>query len=400
MNKKAVLFATVAMVMLVVCGCAFSTSQQDAGVSGESTATLTAPRYMGEYAVLYPNEYASFIGGGTELESDGLVHSHASLRYRVETDEKLKESGLACLSCKTGDFNELYATFGMEIFNMSYPETTGHVVEYWTCHTCHAGATPADGAGATLVTFVIPGKFFATELDPKSAACGQCHNSTCDYARYLNGKSEASLESLDPYRYGTDAEALRRATEEDGFAPILDDVAGVEIPYLGHPDIELFQGSRHQQMGLTCASCHMPEEVAEDGAVYRNHNSSTSPLNNESAMRLCLNCHAEQGITNTVAMRAFVREKQAELGALEEALLFDLSALQERIAAAATSGSVDEDTLATVRAAYVNARYWYSFQHASAELPGGKAAHNPTAMRGYLQDAQAQANEANTLLGY
>jgi nitrite reductase (cytochrome c-552) len=387
---------TAALLLAVLCGCAAA-----AGPAGPGASTSDSPRYVGEYAALYPDEYASFAGGGTELEEDGLVHSHASLRYRVETDAKLKESGLACLSCKTGDFNELYASYGMEVFNMSYPEAAGHTVEYWSCRTCHAGAAPQEGAGATLVTFTLPAARLVAELDSESAACGQCHNALCDYPRYLNGKDGRTLDELDPYRYGTDAEALRKATAEDGFAPMVDEVTGDEIPYLGHPDIELFQGSNHQRLGLSCASCHMPTETATDGTTFRNHNSSTSPLNNESAMRMCLDCHAEQGVADTVAMRSFVRQRQAELGVQEDELLAGLDILQQRIATALDGAAAPAlDELDAARAAYVDARYWYSFQRASAELPGGKVAHNPDAMRAYLADAQAKLDEANALLGY
>ncbi|MDR1015763.1 MAG: ammonia-forming cytochrome c nitrite reductase subunit c552 [Coriobacteriales bacterium] len=390
---------TVVLLLTALCGCA---AAGGTGTVDHEASTARAPRYVGEYAERYPDEYASFVGGGTELEEDGLVHSHASLRYRVETDEKLKESGLACLSCKTGDFNDLYASYGMEVFNMSYPEAAGHVVEYWSCRTCHAGAAPTDGAGATLVTFTLPAVRLVAELDPESAACGQCHNALCDYARYLNGKDGRTLADLDPYRYGTDAEALRKATAEDGFAPMTDEATGDAIPYLGHPDIEIFQGSNHQQLGLTCASCHMPTETAADGTAFRNHNSSTSPLNNESAMRMCLDCHAGQGVADTVAMRSFVRQRQAELGTQEDELLAALDALQQRIAAALALGAAAPDPadLRAARAAYVDARYWYSFQRASAERPGGKVAHNPAAMRAYLADAQAKVDEANALLGY
>lgn len=391
-RKRLGILMLTSCLIAIAAGCVAVNGQGDVSVSS------SAPVYNAQFAELYPNEYASFQRGGLIVEDDGLVHSHATLRYRVQTDEKLGESGLACLSCKTADFNRLYEHYGMDVFNMSYVEGIDEVVDFWSCQTCHPNGNPYEGAQATLVTFIAAGAEFAASLDPKDAACGQCHNATCDYARYIAGKDDRVLTDFNPYRYGIDADALRKATLEDGFATIYDQTAGVEVAYLGHPDIELFTNSTHEQLGLTCSSCHMPIQKSDDGAVWHSHDSSASPLDNEAAMQSCMRCHSEQGIEDTVAMRSFVRASQAQVGEMESAVQVKLDALAKAIATVAVEHSVDETTLALARSYYADASFYLTFQHASAERPGGKVAHAPEKMRDYLVRADALCNDAATLL--
>jgi nitrite reductase (cytochrome c-552) len=418
MKQASLLLGLIAFMMAVACTGAPAQTGTQAPVPPEGASGATeqqgfsaSPRYFGEFKDLYPQEYATFIAGGVEREADGLVHSHASLRYRVETDEKLQDTGASCLSCKTSEFNQLYEGFGIEAFNMAYNEASGLIVDYFSCRTCHETGKPAEKVGATSVAYKAYAAGFLSEIDPKSAACGQCHNATCDYTRYLVGKDDRPLESFSPYRYGTDADALRKAAIEDGATTFFDEEGGLGLFSLGHPDIELFQGSVHQKAGLTCASCHMPVLQDDSGTATVSHNSSGSPFENEAAMRLCLGCHGDQGVSDTVAMRAFLRERQAGAAALEAAYEERLALLKGLIVARSAShdaagGSIAAgqgiealgsatapDALDYARGAYADAYYYLQFQRASAETPGTKIAHNPTEMRSLLQKGMQRIEE-------
>jgi nitrite reductase (cytochrome c-552) len=373
-----------------IAGCAsFTTGGK--GVEGNSEESLGEAVYNSDFARIYPLEYASFLRGGLALEEDGLVHSHASLRYRVETDAKIEETGLACVSCKSADFNDIYARRGDEVFSRSYAGNQGEVIDFWSCRGCHPTGNPYDGAQAALVAFTTLGGSYAEGLNPKNAACGQCHNAICDYTRYIVGNSGKSLADFNPYRYGSDANSLRRAMLEDGMVSEYQPELDVSVAYIGHPDIELFNGSVHESRGLTCASCHMPVQQSPDGQTYHSHDSSDSPLNNEAAMQSCLPCHSEQGITDSLQMREFVRRAQDELAELEEQTQGEIDQLKQAIIAInARADAGQPDTAAALdfaRQAYADASFYLSFQRASAELAGTKVAHNPQAMRDYLAQA-------------
>jgi len=361
------------------------------------TKTSAAPRYFGDFKELYPNEYASFISGGTIKDEDGQIHSHAAARFHTESSPALQYIGAPCLSCKTAEFNTLFERYGEEIYNMGYCEISGEIVDFFSCRTCHATGVPAEGAGATLEPYVRFASDYLASIDPRIAACGQCHNAMCDWARYLIGKN-MTLDEADPYRYGSDADSLRHAAEEDGVYVPYDTELGTGLFYLGHPDIELFMGSNHQQLGLSCISCHMPYESNSDGSTSRSHNSSGSPIANENAMRFCLTCHEAQGIATTVEMRNFIWKKQAELASLEDECRERLEMLRDLIITCAQDGTVREDILALARKNYQTANYYYTFQHAGGRSPGVKVAHSADAMRLYLSRSNELIDEALAML--
>jgi len=396
--KKQLFALAMTLLFLAAAGCALSNTEARILDGTPEDSQQAQPRYNGEFKDLYPDEYASFMRGALEIEEDGIAHSHANLRNRVEQDPKILMVGAACLSCKTYEFNELYTEYGTDIFYMPYAEVTGKVADMFSCRNCHADGNPANGANASLVTYTTYAAEFLKTVDPETAACGQCHNTTCDYVRYIIQIEETTLESLDPYRYGTDADALRQAGLEDGTTLYPDEELGVGVPYRAHADIELFQGSHHQELGLTCVSCHMPLETNRQGEQYRSHNASGSPLDNEAAMRFCLTCHEAQGISSTAAMRAFVRERQAAIGTLEEEVIIGLEELKSLIIATEQAGSLSQETLQQAKDCYVTATYYYTFQHAGADIPGGKVAHAPHRMYAYLEQSKTLIEEGINLL--
>ena len=396
-HKKHLLALAITLLFLVSAGCAVSNSEAGVSGGGPDDPAQQQLRYFGEFKDQYPDEYASFMQGALLIEEDGIAHSHANLRNRVEQDPKILEVGAACLSCKTYEFNELYTEYGAEIFYLPYAEITGKVADMFSCRTCHANGDPLSGADATLVTYTTYAAEFLKTVDPQTAACGQCHNTTCDYVRYIVQREGVTLADLDPYRYGTSADALRQAGLEDNTTLYPDKELGVAIPYRAHADIELFQGSHHQELGLTCVSCHMPYETNAAGVQYRSHNASGSPLESEAAMKSCLTCHEAQGISSTIEMRAFVRERQAAIGTLEEEVTEGLALLRTLIIAAETEGTLDQVTLRKAKDCYVDATYYYTFQHAGADIPGGKVAHAPDRMYAYLEQSKSQVEEGLSL---
>jgi nitrite reductase (cytochrome c-552) len=403
MSRKIITLMIVALI-LGLAGCALSQEKVQQSIRTDNASSIeavtsdSAPRYFGEFMELYPNEYSSFVLGGMVKSDDGLIHSHAVSRAHTEIDPRLPDTGAGCISCKSEEFNGLYDNFGMELFSLSYNEISGEIADYWSCRTCHETGVPEEMTDATIVTYKKYPSKFLKEVDPNTAVCGQCHNATCTYPRYVLGREGGVLEDYDPYRYGTDADSMRKAAEEYGIKPIPDHEKGIDVFYLGHPDLELFQGSVHQDLGMTCVSCHMPDATAEDGSIYKNHDASGSPMNNEASIKYCLTCHQELGVQNTVEMRKYIRQKQTEMAALEEAYLNNLKDFWTLIEEIQITGRADMATVENAKIAYADAMYYYIFENAEARNPGQKVSHAPDAMRAYLEKGTELISEARASL--
>jgi hypothetical protein len=97
-------------------------------------------------------------------------------------------------------------------------------------------------------------------------------------------------------------------------------------------------------------------------------------------------------------MREFIRTKQAELKKIEDEVQGELAALKEQIIEAQAAGAIDDEIVAHAKKCYAYAMYYYTFQHAGADIPGGKVAHAYERMLGYLDQSLALTQEALALL--
>lgn len=392
MKKAAIALAT-AGVALVVVGCA--PAGQTAAEPEQAAETSQEIMHIEDWKDVYPDVYASFMSGADDVkEKDGKSHSHAVLRQSAEAGDGLyatSDGGMGCISCKSADLNTLYDKYGEDVWGMKYEDLKEDVVDYWGCYLCHENDPGNTVTGASLSYQMLAKDYFDT-LAPADAACGQCHNILGGYTRRLVSIPGQSLESLDPYRYGTDADAVIKAFLEDGDTLKVDE-DGVEYFYAGHPDVEIFQGSNHQSLGLTCASCHMPTQENEDGEEYISHNASGSPLENDAALEYCLTCHKAQGIESKEAMVDFVKGKQGEMkGAYDEAQEY-LDELHDLIVA----GSGDEATDEQARDIYITARWYQGYANGDANVPGTKAAHAFDPMMDYYDMSIEKAKEGIAL---
>ena len=317
-----------------------------------------------------------------------------------------------CVACKSSDYNAIYEEHGAEIFSPTSPVFTvdglseglqDTLGEMWDCSTCHEGE-PGEGVGSQVTFFNELADEFGEQLVAGEAACGQCHNMLAAWCE-VEGFDPATA---DPYRYGIDADAVLKASQEDGARKWTDEATGI-VTYKGnHAIIEMYQGSDHQAMGLACTDCHMQPTEAEDGEVFTNHDASGQIMYDNGKLELCLDCHTSQDGINTVTdMFYWLRLKQTEITNAQGAAQVKLNELYDLILAAVENpGSVDETALLQAKEMYSIADFyleWASQTYISrnnqtADSRGANAAHNYDGAMDYYARAGAIADEAISLL--
>ena len=148
----------------------------------------------------------------------------------------------------------------------------------------------------------------------------------------------------------------------------------------------LGEGSVHASMGLSCADCHMATEVSEDGTVYISHKLE-SPLENESLLNTCAQCHGDTDMTEKVhAIQETVTARENEVGQA-------LSDLNDALTEAVESGDYTEDELNTLRDLYRSAQWYFDFDY----VENSEGAHNSTMANYCLDTAQDYIDQAMAL---
>lgn len=376
-----------------------------------------------ELIVQYANEYES--SQVHKADEEGEDNSHANLRAQLETPA-VRAGGVAivrevdaddpdkadipkfCLSCKTSLFNDMYEEEGMGVFGSGNVMTDEDFAtldgRYFDCYSCHSW----EGGGLVLEphmiyaqaeTFPLAAEFLGS-VSVKEAVCGQCHNYALgrDTAK---GYTEDEAQNCDPWRYGTDPEGMYRyLVEIGGFST--DEATGIKMVQANHPQLEMFQGSIHQSMGLACSDCHMNPATDESGATYVSHDASSSVAEDDEAMASCLACHETQdGIETVEDMRSFLSTRQAQQAARQAEVEASLEGFYQAIANAVQDGTVDDATLQQAKDDYSFARFLVKGQQQNLNDPvdGAQIAHNPDQMRSMLERANALVEEGMDKVG-
>lgn len=420
-KKKAVaatvVCASVLTMAMTLYACAPSASQ-DASKGAAEQDGAALPTYQ-ELISMYPNEYNSAMMSKTDEE--GEDNSHAGFQVLMETpairdvsgaivevvdedDPSRSDVAMKCVACKSSKFMDFYRQDGIVAYTdrILDEEATGLMDgEYWDCYGCHVfeggeWINQANCAWANEEFAPNVAGFFAT-LNPKEAVCGQCHNTVSprDYVQ-----DEETLKEYDPYRYGAGLDERYKAMVEDGIY-VTDEATGIKMVSMNHPQIEVFQGSIHQSMGLTCIDCHMTKTEAEDGTTYTSHNASGVVAENELALEKCLSCHKSQSNIETADdMRAFLKGNQDSQAARQIEVDAKLAELYDAIAAAVSDGTIDQANLETAKERYSLANWYVKEQQGNLFDPvdGAQIAHNPSLLRQCLEKADVLIDEGMDLL--
>ncbi len=357
----------------------------------------------------YPDQVNTFFAGMDDVEAwDGKVHSHAMLYANVMqsgANGGIPVQGTSCITCKSTTGTKLYEEMGINAFLQdgdTYIGVDGEKVDWFDCALCHAGGEPGGELKASGMAIVAFGDHLLADVTTSEAVCGQCHNYIG--AVYTRGglmnkmqSGEVDPSSVDPWRYGYDAESLMKAALEDGYVMRVDEATGIATFQANHPEVEVFQGSVHERLGLTCVSCHGVVMTNDEGSEYTTHAFSESPLENETALEYCLTCHKAQGANTADEMIAYVRSAQQEMSDLEDAFKAKQAELRALIADAAAAG-VESDALDLAREKYTMGTWFVRYADGGGDFAGMKIAHNPEGEIDHVERAIVLMQEGIDLL--
>lgn len=287
-----------------------------------------------------------------------------------------------CLTCKTADFTVLVNNLGKDAYSMSFDEASAMCETNVGCYNCHANNLEVNGDLIVTHDYIAESLGTDSGIDSKILACGQCH---IEY--YFNPADKATsvpytnVEDMDPV-------AILDYYNEIGFSDWTQESTGAKLLKAQHPEMETYlaQGSRHNMMGLTCASCHMEKVETPEGNMYTSHK-LVSPLESETILATCTQCHGETNMVDKV------HTLQEKITARETVTGNALAELKEALAAANQSGDYTEEELDVIRDLYRSAQWFFDFDY----VENSEGAHNSTLANSCLDKADDYISQANAL---
>lgn len=230
---------------------------------------------------------------------------------------------------------------------------------------------------------------YMSKSDP-NLMCAQCH------VEYIcnpgfdakTGKPIGFDNRLTNHFPFVNADQIGEYYDKIGFRDFKHNLTGANLVKMQHPDTETFFGSKHDKIGATCASCHMPKVKDEKtGKTYTLH-WATSPRNY--IEQTCLTCHKDKTAQQmTQAIDAMKGHFDGKVREAESRMNDMFNAFEIAIAA-----GVDQKTLDQARklheVAHLNWEYWTAVN--------GAYFHNPDeAQRSLAKSAQAAIDATNLL---
>ena len=362
--------------------------------------------HASEWQEKYPNEYNTWAMTAESDEIEDYLESYPMLRTLYEGYGFAIDYGSArghfydvkdieatgrphplanCWTCKTPDFTNMVNEMGIEAYKLSWEEVQKEIVDPISCYTCHAN-TPGEITITHTYWIDAVGEDF-DKIDAANLACGQCHN---EYYFAPDTKATTiahnSLESMDPSAILAYFNDGANFSNGEMFADWTNPRTGVKQIKVQHPEFETFLGKGSQHANdFSCADCHMPDAVDENGDPYKSHN-LISPLDNpELIENTCSECHAD--------LVKEVKEVQEAVEARTNEIGYMLQDLTEKIASAVEKGSSDAD-LAQIRFLARDAQFYWDFVF----VENAEGAHNPTLTYECLDKAEELCLKAMALL--
>ena len=372
--------------------------QTDAPAPSSADGTVTAADWQETYPYIVTtmgemskNEYTvDYLEESPYLvniyEGYGFAKDYKSARghsYTLEDVAKTERPhALAnCLTCKTPNLARMVQEQGESVYSMDFDEVYSKMEETVSCYTCH-GNNPGN-AGALEVTHTYISDRLGDNMasvDPAVLSCGQCH---IEYYFKPDNKATSvaytSLEEMTP-------SAILEYYDSIGFSDWTQESTGTNLLKAQHPEMETFLQGKHGSL-LNCADCHMALVQAEDGTVYHSHNFE-SPLENETLLATCTQCHYDKNMT------AYVREIQDEITARETEVGEELSAFKDALAAAVAEGKLPEEELEKLRKLHREAQWYFDYCY----VENSEGAHNSSLAKECLNTAELKVKEGMAIL--
>ena len=323
-------------------------------------------------------------------EGFGFAKDYGSARGHSYTLEDLAKTlrphaKANCITCKTDDFARLVNTEGIEVYSRPFDDVMSQMKNTVSCYTCHGDGMGMDGQLAVTHSYVNTALGDAvSEIPAAILACGQCH------IEYYFTPSDS--ETMMPYHSKAEMtpEAILAYYDAMEFYDWEQPGTGTKMLKAQHPEMETVLGGKHAaNFGMTCADCHMPQETTDDGAEYSSHY-FVSPLANETLLNSCTRCHGTA--ENLISL---VQNVQGKVTARETDVGNKLSALKDKLTAAAADGTLTEEQLDAVRKLHREAQWFFDFCY----VENSEGAHNSTLSLSCLDTSEAKIDEAMALLG-
>ncbi|MCR5576129.1 MAG: ammonia-forming cytochrome c nitrite reductase subunit c552 [Oscillospiraceae bacterium] len=355
----------------------------------------------------YPNEYNTWAMTSESEDAEDYLEIYPMLRtlyegYGFAKDYKaarghwydvqdIEATGrphpLAnCWTCKTPDFTNMVNEMGVEAYKLDWTEVQKQIVDPISCYTCHEN-TPGEITITHTYWIDALGEDF-DKVDAANMACGQCHN---EYYFAPDTKATTiahnSLESMAPETMLAFFNDGANFSNGEAFSDWTNPRTGVKQIKVQHPEFETFLGKGSQHANdFTCADCHMPDAVDENGVAYKSHN-LISPLDNpELIEKNCSACHADL-VGETRAKQEAVEQRTYAVG-------YELEYLTELLAKAVESGNYTDADLAQIRFLARDAQFYWDFVF----VENAEGVHNTALTYDCLDKAEELCSKALTMV--
>ncbi len=328
-----------------------------------------------DYLEKYPNIATLYEGMGFAKEYYIARGHYYSLEDVINTSRP--KPGASCLACKTADYEKLYVKNGEALFAMDFQETSQVVDHAISCYNCHRN-DPGRGIQVTSPHYQEGIKLLEQEPKPGTNACAQCH---VEY--YLDPDTKAVVL---PWDQGIEIDEIEAYYDELDFSDWTHPRTGTPLIKVQHPEFEMYTGSIHDSLGLSCADCHMPV-VVENGESYKSH-WAKSPL--KTVIESCGSCHGD----DAEAIVAMTQEIQKEIHDLEVEVSDLLVQLINNFATALEEQRLNESEIKQLRELHRKAQYRWDFVF----VENSTGFHNQQKAREALEKAKEYAQQALTIL--
>ena len=346
------------------------------------------------YLELNPYKRVLFEGFGFALEYNSPRAHRFSMYSTDETGRYPFRARANCFACKSANYPAVAEAMGIEFYATPFEELRELMTQPVSCFNCH-GNEP--GEPRVMHAYMHTAFPDIGQVSPASAACAQCH---IEY-HFDNVTWEVVIPATDGLNsmYPTDVlwyfnNVAKMACGELAFADYVNPRSGVRQIKVQHPEFETVysRGAIHNSrnpmtaMAFSCADCHMPDAVSEEGVEYRSHH-FTSPTSNPNLVaNTCSACHAD--------VIAEIEAIQAEYYPAVHGLGNHLADLMERLVLAVQSEEFDEETLNEIRYTFRNAQFMWDW----AVSENSNGVHNSRLIFATIEYGWEYAREVEALL--
>jgi nitrite reductase (cytochrome c-552) len=293
-------------------------------------------------------------------------------------------TNLTCMYCKSAEVPGLLQTMGDAFFNTKLlaDNNTALFKHPISCSDCHDPETMDLRITRPAFTEAMARRGVdvakASREDMRSYVCAQCH---VTYFFNPNDKNrvwfpwDQGFDAKNMYDFETNVIKLNEWTHPQ---------TGQGMIKARHPEFEMWQGSTHQQNGVSCADCHMP--YMKQGTAKITSHWWTSPM--RTYEQSCSQCHKQtesQMRDQVIAIQDRAKDSTDKAGQANKAAIL-------AIEKAKNTPGVDTKLLDQAKLLQREAQFYWDL--VSSENSTG--AHNPSKIMKTLADSIDLARQAES----